>query len=216
MNNTFFVFSSRTEYNRIIEKGPVMLKKDQLEYYLSECMKSEADFAEIYEELEHSETIKALSGKTEDVNQVITAGLGIRLYKDLQSVYAYTNDGSEAAVTALIKDLTEALGPCEKEVHLSLEEVTYTNNNPVEIDFMSVPLEEKADLLKRANDAAFSADTRIVKVQSELLNVKQTVQIANTEGTLIRDVLVRTRMMVTAFAAEDGSLQTLLDGEGIT
>ena len=214
MNNTFFVFSSRTEYNRIIEKGPVMLKKDQLEYYLSECMKSEADFAEIYEELEHSETIKALSGKTEDVNQVITAGLGIRLYKDLQSVYAYTNDGSEAAVTALIKDLTEALGPCEKEVHLSLEEVTYTNNNPVEIDYMSVPLEEKADLLKRANDAAFSADTRIVKVQSELLNVKQTVQIANTEGRLIRDVRVRTRMMVTAFAAEDGSLQSGADRPG--
>ena len=30
-------------------------------------MKSEADFAEIYEELEHSEAIKALNGKTEEI-----------------------------------------------------------------------------------------------------------------------------------------------------
>ncbi len=191
-----------------------MLGKEQLEYYLSECMKSEADFAEIYEELEHSETIKALSGKVEDVSQVITAGLGIRLYKDLQSVYAYTNDESEEAVSALIRDLTEALGTCDREVHITLQEVNYENRNPAETDFQTVPLEEKAELLKRASDAAFAVDPRIVKVQNELLNVIQKVQISNSEGRLIRDVRVRTRMMNTAFASENGNLVNGADRPG--
>ncbi len=191
-----------------------MLEKKQLEFFLSECMKSEADFAEIYEELEHSETIKALSGKVEDVSQVVTAGLGIRLYKDVQSVYAYTNDSSEENITALIADLREALGFRDRDVRISLKETRYENRNPVQIDFETVSLEEKADLLKRASDAAFAVDPRITKVQNELLNVCQKVQISNSEGKLIRDVRVRTRMMNTAFASENGNLQNGADRPG--
>ncbi|MBR2990066.1 MAG: TldD/PmbA family protein [Solobacterium sp.] len=191
-----------------------MLEKKQLEHYLSECMKSEADFAEIYEELEHSEAIKALNGKTEDVNQVITAGIGIRLYKELESVYAYTNDTSEDSVISLIHDLRDALGSCDKDAAVNLQEVLYENRNPVEIDYESVSLEEKTELLKRANNAAFGTDPRIVKVQTELLNVKQEVQIANSEGRLIRDTRVRTRLMTTAFASENGNLQSGGDRPG--
>ncbi|MBE6121343.1 MAG: TldD/PmbA family protein [Erysipelotrichaceae bacterium] len=183
-----------------------MLEKKQLEHYLSECMRSEADFAEIYEELEHSETIRALSGKVEDINQVITSGLGIRLYKDVQSVYAYTNDDSEESIMALIRDLRDTLGACEKDVSVHLERVTYENRHPAEIDFESVPMAEKTDLLKRSCDAAFEADPRIIKVQATLLNVKQEVQISNSDGKMISDTRVRTRMMTEAFASENGKM----------
>ena len=33
-----------------------------------------------------------LNGKLEDTNVLIRAGIGIRLYKGVQSVYGYTND----------------------------------------------------------------------------------------------------------------------------
>ena len=58
-----------------------MLNKETLERYLSLCMSSEADFAEIYEENEVNETISMLSGKVENVNTVVVSGIGIRLYK---------------------------------------------------------------------------------------------------------------------------------------
>ena len=48
-----------------------MLEKTQLERYLSLCMGSQADFAEIYEEEELSETLVMLDGKVEEVNRKI-------------------------------------------------------------------------------------------------------------------------------------------------
>ena len=87
-----------------------MLDKTQLEKYLSLCMSSQADFAEIYEEDEISETISMTDGKTENVNRTHTAGVGIRLYKGLQTVYAYTNDTAQDVLAGLIGDLRDAIG----------------------------------------------------------------------------------------------------------
>ena len=43
-----------------------MLEKEVLEKYLNLCMKSQADFAEIYEEDEKSETVGKVLGLTDD------------------------------------------------------------------------------------------------------------------------------------------------------
>ena len=226
-----------------------MLQQQQLERYLTRCMDSAADFAEIYEEYELSETIRALGSEVEDVGETVTAGVGIRLYKGVQSVYAYSNDVGEAAVLPLIDDLRSAIGnrkaeagaetnaslereagmdaagrqdaeesthtgasTNEQEIHLTRME--YENRHPVRDDFRSASLEEKSALLQRAAAAAFAADPRIVKVQSMLLNVHQQVQIANSEGKLIGDTRVRTRMRVEAFAQEGDNFQSGSDAPG--
>ena len=197
-----------------------MLEKDRLERYLSLCMDSAADFAEIYEELETKETITMLSGKVEDVNHAVTSGIGIRLYQGVQSVYAYTNSAEDEKIVSLIDDLRDAFArdpaqagqegaPC-----VELTRVEYENRHPVKIDFTSVPLEEKTPLLGRATQAAMEVDPRIVKVQATLLNVRQLVQISNSEGRLIGDTRVRTRMMVEAFAREGDNLQSGGDRPG--
>lgn len=191
-----------------------MLNQEQLERYLSFCMNSEADFAEIYEEVESNETISSLNGKMEDVNNVLIQGIGVRLYKGLQSVYAYSNETDEGAVMPLLEELVDAFGKNEKGAKVTLSEVTYENRHPVKIDFEEVSLEDKFDLLKRANDAAFETDPRIVKVQGKLLNVKQKVQIANSDGKLIGDTRVRTRIMVEAFSQEGTNFQSGADRPG--
>ena len=69
-----------------------MLTKEQCEVILSRCMQSEADFAELFEEDTTSEGISMLNGDVEEMNRVVRAGIGIRLYKGVQSVYGYTNE----------------------------------------------------------------------------------------------------------------------------
>lgn len=191
-----------------------MLEKKQLEKYLSVCMDSAADFAEIYEEYETSETISTLNGAVEDVNRTVISGIGIRLYKGLQTVYAYANDSSEEAVMPLIEDLRSTIGKEEKNAAVVLERVEYENRHPAKIDFEKVSLGDKADLLIRATDAAKQTDERIVKVQAKLLNVKQLVQISNSEGRLIGDTRIRTRLMVDAYSQENGQLQSGSDRPG--
>ena len=68
-----------------------MLQKETLARYLSLCLMSDADFAEIYEEEEISETVSSLNAEVESVNRTLKSGAGIRLYRGVQSVYGYTN-----------------------------------------------------------------------------------------------------------------------------
>ena len=191
-----------------------MLNKETLERYLSLCMSSEADFAEIYEENEVNETISMLSGKVENVNTVVVSGIGIRLYKGVQSVYAFSNENDDASVLPLIDDLVSAIGRSDRKENVVLTRVEYENRHPVKVEFEKTPLKDKTDLLLRANDAAFAADKRIEKVQGTLLNVRQDVQISNSEGRLISDRRVRTRMMVQAYAREGDNLQSGADRPG--
>lgn len=191
-----------------------MLEKKKLEEYLSLCMSSDADFVEIYEEDEISERIAMLDGKVESVTNNATLGLGIRLYKGVQSVYAYANETNDEAVLPLINDLVDAIGRNNKDIKIKLEKVEYENRHPVKINFDEVSLEDKANLLIRATNASKEVDKRIVKVTADLLNVRQKVQISNSEGRLIDDTRVRTRMYIDAYSEEDGNFQSGSDYPG--
>ena len=185
-----------------------MLDKKTLERYLDLLMASEADFAEIYEEDEISETIRMLNGNVEEVNETNTKGIGIRLYKGESSVYGYSNESSDEAVLPIIKDLVDTVGRGDAKAPILLTRVEYESKHPVKVDFEKVSLTDKADLLIRATNAAKEADERIVKVQALMLNVRQEVQISNSEGRLISDTRVRTRMSVDAFSQEGDNMQS--------
>ena len=176
-------------------------------------MSSGADFAEIYEEKELTETISMLSGKVEDINSITTSGYGIRLYKGVQSFYAYSNNTDNESVMALINDLKDAVGKGEPRT-VKLSEVKYETKHPVKVLFTDVSLEDKTALMMRTNNAAFSADSKIVKAQTNLLNVLQDVQISNSSGKLVKDRRVRTRLMCQAFAQEGDDLQSGADRPG--
>ncbi|MBQ3860227.1 MAG: TldD/PmbA family protein [Clostridia bacterium] len=187
-----------------------MLKKEDLSRILGRCMASEADFAEIYEEEEVSETVSSLNAEVENVARTVKSGAGIRLYKGVQSVYGYLNDAEGERLDAIVDDLRRALGETEGKTasDIALTEKTYPNNNPVEKDFESVSLAERTEIVFRAERAAKGYDPRIVKTKARLLNVRQKVRIANSEGLLVSDVRVRTRLMMEAFAAEGDNFQS--------
>ena len=130
-----------------------MLSKESLELLLSRAMESEADFAEIFEEETTNESISMLNGKVEDVNKVLRSGIGVRLYKNVQSVYGYTNELDMTSLTNLIDELKEAFGSVEnkRSVQLMYEEIE--NKHPVKIDPIQANLEDKVALMKRAHKA---------------------------------------------------------------
>lgn len=99
-----------------------MLNKEQLETLLGEAMDSGADFAEIFEEDAVSESLSMLDGKVENVDRALRAGTGIRLYKDLQTAYGYSNSQDFDELLALVKDLRTAFEG-HREERISLEEV---------------------------------------------------------------------------------------------
>ena len=168
-------------------EGEKMLKKENLEFLLSRAMQSNVDFAEIFEEETTNESISMLNGNVEDVNKVLRSGIGIRLYKDVQSVYGYTNELDMNSLIKLTDELKEAFGPSknQEKVKLSFEEIE--NKHPVQIDPIQADLDKKVALMTRAYNTCKQEDKRIVKVQVNMLNVKQHVQISNSNGKLVQD-----------------------------
>ena len=191
-----------------------MLTKEQCEVILSRCMQSEADFAELFEEDTTSEGISMLNGDVEEMNRVVRAGIGIRLYKGVQSVYGYTNELDQNTVFALVDDLKSALGTSNQEVTIRLTESVIENHHPIVKDPIEASLEEKVALLKRAYKAAKEADDRIVKVTGSLSSVCQKVQISTSEGKFVKDTRTRVRMPITAFAQDASSMQSGSDSPG--
>ncbi|MBR4206276.1 MAG: TldD/PmbA family protein [Clostridia bacterium] len=189
-----------------------MLNKTDLARYLALCLASEADFAEIYEEEEVSETVVSLNREVQDVVRAVKSGAGIRLYKGTQSVYGFTNTLDDAHLLPIIDDLRSALTKTDRTVAVDLEEVRVENKNPVKISFEDVPLADRVEFVFRAEAAAKAADPRIVKTQGRGLNVRQSVRIASADSTgrgkVVDDTRVRTRLMIEAFAAENGNFQS--------
>ena len=191
-----------------------MLEKTQLETLLSICLQSEADFAEIFEENTTSEAISMLNGKVEDVNRSIRSGIGVRIYKDVQSVYGYTNELEMSSLIEFVSSLKEAFGNVEKDISVTLTQEIIENKHKIEKNPIEAPLEEKVALLRKANAIAKHQDRRIFKVQTNFSCIHQNIQVSNTEGRLVQDTRIRCRLPISVFAKEEENLQSGFDGPG--
>lgn len=186
-----------------------MLTKQQLETLLTLAMKSEADFAEIFEEETYAESISLVNEDVEDINRSQRAGAGVRLYKGTSSVYGYTDEMDMGVLKELVQDLREAIGLQEKGEEVVLENARKAENiSPVAVDPFQVSDQEKIELLLKAEKAAKEADERIFKVTSGLSYSHQDVQIANSKGVFVQDERARSRMRVAAYAKEGDNIQS--------
>ena len=177
-------------------------------------MQSHADFAEIFEEEGTSEAISMLNGDVENINRMLKAGLGIRLYKGVQSVYGYTNETDMDSIKNLVDSLRAAFGIENKEIKIELKQEKYENKHPIQVNPVTAALTDKTKLMKRANDTAFAEDDKIVKVATNLSSIQQNVQISNSNGKLVQDQRIRTRMSCSAYAKQEGEMQSGTDSPG--
>lgn len=185
-----------------------MLKKEQLEELLTLCMRSEADFAEIFEEDTNKESISMLNQVVEGVDRSQSSGVGIRLYKGVQSVYGYTDIEDMDSLKNVIDDLVDALGPKDEGVKIQLKEGKIEDKHPIRIDPLASPLQEKVDLLMEGSQAAYEASEKVEKVSASLASVHQKVQISNSNGRLVQDDRHRVRMAISSYVSDGKTLQS--------
>lgn len=191
-----------------------MLKKEQLEALLTRAMHSFADFAEIFEEEGTNENIAMINDEVERVNRTQKAGVGIRLYQGVQSVYGYTNDTSMESLNELVDSLRDGFGRKDTYISVSLHPETIENKHLVKIDPIDAKLTDKVALITRMDTAAKQYDARISKTQTGLLSVRQYVQISNSEGKLVQDTRTRCRLVCSAYANEGNNMQSGFYGPG--
>ena len=192
-----------------------MLNKSAAEAALTKAVSTGGDFAEIF----YEDTRRSRVSRTDDRLDTATAsrhhGVGLRVYKGLNSVYVHSNDSSPEGLMKLARLAGEAVADkCENNLAVNLIGSVTPNIHPVEQLPMDVPGARRARLVGDACKAAKAYSNEIAHVTAAQFDWEQHVTIANTEGMFKSDTRVYTRMMIQAIASDGTVNQTGSAGPG--
>ena len=192
-----------------------MIQKPFMEELLGIAVSTGADFAEIFAEQERTYSLRLVSGKIESVGDLLLCGVGIRAFCGTKTYYASTSDTSRAGLLRCAAAVAGAIGDHSAE-QLSTCTLRERAVRPDAIRRLpgEVAAVQKAELLREACAAASEESEKITQVQGSYADVERHFLVANTEGLLVSDRKVRTRLVVNATASDAGENQSGFYGPG--
>ncbi len=192
-----------------------MLGKKLIKKVLNAALSTNADFAEVFIEDKFETTASMLSSKIEKVGNSKVFGIGVRIARGYHTVYGYTNSLEEKDLVKLATDLAQSFPGETRNIEFELEDMKENKNlHNIKILPSEVAIDDKVDLLKRADKAAREYDKEISQVAIRYQDYVQKIWVANSEGTFVHDVRVRTRLGINAVAADETTKQSGFNGPG--
>ncbi len=191
-----------------------MISKSLAIKVLNEGLSSGADFAEIYLEETNSTAIEMDNGEVKSINSGVSYGAGIRLLKDLQSVYGYTNDISAKGLLKLASTLAASFQSERLITVEKIERVRSKKHHQAKIPLADVSKERKIALMSEAYETCSSYDSRIIRTRVLFSDNTKKATIFNSEGKEFHDNRGRGRIYIIAIASENGAIETGSTGPG--
>lgn len=192
-----------------------MISKKNAKIVLGRCLSTGGDFAEIFEEDCINNSIGIIDNKVENAIGGRTYGVGIRIFKGLKSIYAYTNDNSLNGLLDTAHKAALALGEMKEDKMVVINnDLSFKNNHHIEKYPNSVGYEKKIGVMKDAYRSAKEYNSDISQVSVSYVDKDQKILVANTDGVYAEDRRVRTRLAISSVASRDGENQTGFEGPG--
>ncbi len=185
-----------------------MLAKSLIEDILNEALLTGGDFAEVFVESKSGDSFYLVDGKIEQALSGKDYGIGIRIFKGLFSVYAYTNDMSRINLIKTAQKASKAIKGTREDIVINLIKKEVEDRNKILIAPVSVLKEDKISVMKEAYEAAKKYDECISQVRINYSDYSQNVLIANSEGTWAEDVRTRSRIGIESIASDMNDMQT--------
>ncbi len=164
-----------------------------------------AEFADARHSRYRNSAVTTRERQIVNVSEGDAMGVGVRVLVNGTWGFGATRELTKTGVAAAAREAVAIARanrlPDAERVRLAPAPVVPDGRwqTPYTIDPFAVPVEEKADLLLRANAAALAAPN-VRFVSSSMLFVKEEKSYANTEGTFTRQTAVRSWMPFTATA----------------
>jgi TldD protein len=177
------------------------------EAILSRALAHGGGLGEIFLEERASTSLAFEENKVENAVTGSDAGVGIRVLMGDRTSFAHTNDLSlEGLLTAAD---TVAAGCVQAETR-AYDFGFAPERHEARVRRMpeTVPVAEKLDLVRAANDAARAHDPRIVQAAVRYGDARRRIVIANSEGRFVEEERVGTILVVQVVAQENGVIQT--------
>ena len=191
-----------------------MITKEVATKVLKECLATGADFAEIFYEVKKANTIAMVSKMIKNSDTSVITGVGIRVLKDLQEAYGYTNEVNEESLMALASQLASSYNDAPLGIEFELEFKETPKMSTISRYSKDIPNSEKIKYLAEASDAAYAHSPLIVQVMGTLTDETQEVTIFNTNGLWRKDVRNHQRVSLQAVAKDGDKMESYGDQYG--
>jgi len=194
-----------------------VVEESVLQRVLSAALRTGGEFAEVFVEDRRSTGARLDDRRIEEFTAGRERGAGIRVVRGTSTGFAHTADLSERGLLQAAGAAAAAARAPEGSTRvIALERQVATPPHAVEIPPETVEKLRKAELLKRADDAARSQGGAVTQVSVAYGDARRRILVANSDGLLVEDDQIRTRFMVSCVALGDGGLQTGYEGPGYT
>ena len=183
-----------------------------LERVLGTALSREVDYADLYFEHRVFESLSLEERIVKKANHVTSQGVGVRAVAGDRTGHAHSNEIDlrqlEAAARAARVIAEGERAPTT--VALSPRGPGRADLYPVAQPAIELPVGDKAELLRRADDEARGLDARVTDVQVSFASEVKTVAIVGSDGAMVGDQrpLCRLSIQVVAEAAGDRQIGT--------
>ncbi|QVK21010.1 TldD/PmbA family protein [Mycoplasmatota bacterium] len=191
-----------------------MLKDQVIKDVLITALSTGADFAEIFLEDKVSNNLQAEGGVISSANNSHIKGAGIRVFKEKEVVYGYSNNLETDKLLKLASDLASSFNGAPIISEIIFNKTSSKDKHKAKIHPKDVSIEQKAKYITDAHNYAKSYDECISQTRITLSDVAQEILIVNSNGKYVTDTRVRTRIYITSIASKDGQMQTGSEGPG--
>lgn len=185
-----------------------MIDKSLVENILNEALSTGGDFAEIFVENKVGDSFYLVDGKIEQAISGKDFGIGIRIFKELFSVYAYTNDMSKENLIKVAKKASQAIRGTKEDITINLIKEDIKNKHKIILAPGSILKDDKILVMKDAYNAAKEYDQCISQVRINYSDSTQNILVANSEGTWAEDTRTRSRLGIESIASDMSDMQT--------
>ncbi len=192
-----------------------MISKKLAIEVLNVALETGADYSEIFYEDSSSHSVSLENGKVETTSSNSLCGVGLRLLKNNQCVYGYTNDLSKKGLLNLANSLSKSFHDKRILTVTKLDMIKAKNRNPVTRSYEDVPVEEKIALLKEGIEEINSLkDPRIVRTFGVFADNRRFVAVFNSKGKWFKRTTEFGRMVFQAIAADQNGFEVGFEGPG--
>jgi TldD protein len=185
-----------------------MIDEAVLRDVLTAALTSGGEFAEVYAETRDSTSVRLEDRKVEEVTTGRDRGAGVRVVRGASTAYAYTNRLDKSALLDAAAVAAAALHDEPTAVVRDLTHAPERLLNPIAVPPESVETSRKVEAVRAMDEAARDISPEVRQVIASYAEGAQAVLIANSDGLLVDDRRVRTRLACTVVAQRDGNVQT--------
>ncbi|MDE2573659.1 MAG: metalloprotease TldD, partial [bacterium] len=185
-----------------------------IERLLAVALERGGEYAEVFFEQRLSHQLRLQEGRIHEAGVQLELGVGVRVRVADQQGYGYSDDlaeeSLERAARVAAKIAREGSGACPATMRERPVESVYIDG----LWSDRVAMEQRVDLLLRADAAARRYDARVRAVNASLHDEVQHVLIASSEGLLVRDRRPLVSLAVQVVAERDGARTNGYYGDG--